>query len=121
MDKEPLSDTVLIDGSALINALPPRTSKTFNDYARDVIIPKVEWYGTKYQRVDIVFDVYKKPSLKNETRSRRGQGMRRRVTDTGTLPTNWKSFLRDDDNKNELFHFVKLRQEEPLLSQKENM
>ena len=37
---------------------------------------------------------------------RRGQGIRRRVTGTSKTPTNWRSFLRDDDNKTELFQFL---------------
>ncbi|KAJ7376705.1 hypothetical protein OS493_033328 [Desmophyllum pertusum] len=45
---------IIIDGSALINALPPRTSKTFDDYAKEDIIPKVESYGARYKRVDVV-------------------------------------------------------------------
>ncbi|KAK3891177.1 hypothetical protein Pcinc_004966 [Petrolisthes cinctipes] len=32
--------------------------------------------------------------------------MRRRVTGTSKTPTNWMSFLRDDTNKTELFHFL---------------
>lgn len=34
-DREPKGDAIIIDGSALINALPPRTSKTFDDYAKE--------------------------------------------------------------------------------------
>ena len=105
-DKEPGGDTIIIDGSALIQSLPPCTSKSFDDYAREDIIQKVESYCTKYQRVDIVFDVYKYASLKSETRSKRGQGMRRRVTGTSKTPSNWRNFLRDDNNKTELFHFL---------------
>ena len=36
----------------------------------------------------------------------RGQGIRRRVTGTSKTPTNLRSFLRDDDNKTELFQFL---------------
>ena len=61
-DREPKGDAVIIDGSALINALPPRTSKIFDDSAKEDIIPKVESYGARYERVDVVFDVYKKSS-----------------------------------------------------------
>jgi len=56
--------------------------------------------------VDVVFDVYKKSSLKSETRSKRGQGIRRRVTGTSKTPGNWQSFLCDASNKTELFHFL---------------
>ena len=72
-----------------------------------VILPKVESYGMKYKRVDIVFDVYKKSSFKSETRMKRGQGIRRRVTGTSKTPKNWTSFLQDDNNKTEeLFNFL---------------
>ena len=84
----------------------PRTSKTFEDYAREDILPKIKFYGTTYKRVDVVFDVYMTSSLKGEARMRRGQGIRRRVTGTSKTPTNWRSFLRDDDNKTELFQFL---------------
>ena len=50
-DREPREDAVIIDGSALINALPPRTSKIFDDCAKEDIIPKVESYGARYERV----------------------------------------------------------------------
>ena len=32
-DNEPSADVIIIDGSALVNILPPRTSKTFEYYA----------------------------------------------------------------------------------------
>ena len=87
-DRDPEGDAIIIDGSAFINATPPRYSKTFDDYARDDILPKVIYYGGKYGRVDIVFDVYKKSSLKSETRTKRVQGIRRRVTGTSKTPLN---------------------------------
>ena len=56
-----------------------------------------------------MFDVYWKSSLKAETRSKRGRGGRRRVTDNAKLPPNWRSFLRDNDNKTELFEFLAVK------------
>lgn len=53
-----------------------------------------------------MFDVYWKSSLKSEARSKRGKAIRRRVTGTGKTPSNWQSFLRDENNKQELFHFI---------------
>ena len=49
-DSEPEGDTIIIDGSALINSLPPRSPKTFADYAKEDILPKVESFGTKFKR-----------------------------------------------------------------------
>ena len=36
----------------------------------------------------------------------RGSGVRRRVCDNASIPVNWKSFLRSDENKTELFHYL---------------
>ena len=54
-------------------------------------------------RVDIVWDVYKSSSLKSGTLTERGSGLRRRVTLSTTIPGNWQSFLRVNENKTELF------------------
>lgn len=56
--------------------------------------------------MELVFDVYQLSSLKAETRTKRGHGVRRRVTSKGKIPQNWQNFLRDNDNKTELFNFL---------------
>ena len=50
--------------------------------------------------------MYKPSSLKAETRSKRGFGARQLVTGNGKIPKNWQSFMRDNTNKTELFHFL---------------
>ncbi|KAI0239957.1 hypothetical protein LSAT2_009333 [Lamellibrachia satsuma] len=55
-------------------------------------------------RVDIIFDVYRPDSLKTTTRRERGKGTRRRVEGRNKLHANWPEFLRENDNKTELFH-----------------
>ena len=101
-------DAIIVDGSALVNSLPPRTSKTFEGYAASVVLPTIIGLSLsiKHNRTDIVFDVYQSSSLKAETRSKRGHGVRRRVTSTGKIPSNWQSFTRNNDNKTELFNFL---------------
>ena len=47
-DTEPEADIVIIDSSAFCNILPPRASKTFDDYIRQDLISKVEFYGNKF-------------------------------------------------------------------------
>lgn len=108
LEVEPEADAVIIDGSVLINAFPPKTSKTCDAYVQGDLIPKLESYGAKYSRTDIVFGVYKKLSLKAETRSKRGLYLciRRRVLATSKTPVIWKGFLRDDSNKTELSEFL---------------
>ncbi|KAG7166616.1 hypothetical protein Hamer_G013628 [Homarus americanus] len=41
-----------------------------------------------------------------QIRCNRGKGIRRRVTASGPLPSNWQNFLRNSDNKEELFSFL---------------
>lgn len=45
-------------------------------------------------------------SLKSGTREKRGIGTRTRVTANTKIPKNWTEFLRVDDNKTELFHYL---------------
>ena len=40
-DNEPQADVITIDGSALVNSLPPRSSKTFEEYATLDVIPTI--------------------------------------------------------------------------------
>lgn len=41
MNSEPQADVIIIDGSATVNASPLEKSKTFDEYARENILPKV--------------------------------------------------------------------------------
>ena len=56
-ERAPEGEVIVVDGSALVNSTPPRTSKTFEDYAREDILPKIKRNGATYKRVDIVFDI----------------------------------------------------------------
>ena len=58
------------------------------------------------KRVDVIWDVYRQDSLKAATREKRGLGTRRRVTSSSQIQKNWKGFLRVNENKTELFHFL---------------
>ena len=105
-ERAPEGEVIIVDGSAMVNTTPPRTTKTCNDYAREYILPNIKVYGAIYKIVVVVFDVYSISTLKGETRMGRGQGIRRRVTDRSLIPTQWRCFLRDDDNKPALFQFL---------------
>jgi len=106
-DSEPTEvDCIVVDGSALVNASPPGTVKTFDAYANENIMPTVQHYANKYNRTDIIFDIYEEGSLKSETRSKRGVGVRRKVTESSKTPPNWKGFMRNSTNKTELFKFL---------------
>jgi hypothetical protein len=49
-DTEPEASFIILDGSALINALPSRISKTFEEYAVLDIVLKVQGYSCTYMR-----------------------------------------------------------------------
>ena len=55
-----------------------------------------------------MWDVYKTGSLKSSTRKQRGFGDRRRVSGNIKLPNGfkWTKFLRNDENKSELFKYL---------------
>ena len=83
-------------------------SYTFSAYAHTVLKPYLlsQAHSGDVKRLDIVWDRYIINSLKQLTRKNRGQGMRRRVTPINSIPANWQSFLRNEENKTELFAFL---------------
>ena len=102
----PVPEVRILDGAVIVNILPPTGCKTFLDYAEKVFVPYLEYQASNVERLDLVWDVYIESSLKNSTRGKRGQGVRRKVTPTGCIPRNWQSFLRCGGNKQELFPFL---------------
>ena len=61
-------------------------------------------------RVDVVWDTYQDASLKSQTRVKRGEteGRRTRVSAKIPIPkgAEWQKFLKESDNKDELFQFL---------------
>ena len=57
--------------------------------------------------MDVVWDTYKEESLNESAREKRGgAGQRRKVTSETKLPSKWKMFLQDTNNKEELFSLL---------------
>ena len=86
-------------------SVPARAAKTFDDYAKEEILSGVESYSVKYQRIDIVFAVYKQDSLKTEARSERGKGVRRRVTSMSKTPQELEERLARQRQQDRTFPF----------------
>ena len=76
----------ILDGAAIVNMLPPRTAKTFQDYATDIFLPYISSQLQHATRLDIVWDEYVSHSLKAGARSKRGKGVRRRVEPSSAVP-----------------------------------
>ncbi|KAK3732423.1 hypothetical protein QZH41_018359, partial [Actinostola sp. cb2023] len=102
----PQVDAKVIDGAVIVQMLNPKTASTFREYVATVFIPYVISQLRSAQRIDIAWDTYKDDSLKSGTRDRRGSGARRRVALSVKIPPNWKSFLRVNENKTELFRLL---------------
>ena len=95
----PSVDAKFLDGAAIFRMLSPGSAKTFEEYAIKVCNPHILAHLETANRVDIVWDVYRKDSLKSMTRENRGKGVRRRVTASTAIPSKWNDFLHVDDNK----------------------
>ena len=108
VSNQPKVPAVVLEGSVLLNLAKAKKNQSFKDYATDVFYPQIRKQMNEYsaQRVDIVFDTYKYQSLKASTRVKRGKRIRRKVLDKSVAPTNWRSFLRLDQNKTELFCYL---------------
>ncbi len=105
----PTVDAIILDGAVIVNMLRPGTACTFSEYASQIFLPYITTQLQHVQRVDVVWDEYVQGSLKADTRSVRGKGSRRRVESSNALPRNGQEFLRNDDNKAELFSFLSLQ------------
>ena len=60
----------------MVQRLQPGLSATFTDYAQTVVMPyNIRQQSIKYTRIDIVYDVYYKISIKMQlVREKRGRG-----------------------------------------------
>ncbi|CAB4019733.1 Hypothetical predicted protein, partial [Paramuricea clavata] len=103
---QPEADIVILDGAVIVQMLQPRTARTFIEYATTVFAPYVLKHLEMARRVDLVWDVYQDDSLKKSLREKRGTGQRRKVLESTRIPHDWKSFLRVNENKEELFKLL---------------
>ena len=106
LNDSPKVDPKVFDGPAVVHYLQPGTCATYDDYANDAFVPYMVDELSKVSRVDIVWDIYQPDILKGTTRKIRGTGTRRIVHASTRIPGNWQSFLRNDENKQELFRVL---------------
>ena len=98
----PNTTVAILEGSVLVRQLRPGVSVYIRDYVDQVFGPHILTWMATHQRVDVVFDTYRKGA----TRDKRGSGTRRRVQLSTKVPGNWAGFLRVDENKQELFNVL---------------
>ena len=85
---------------------PSVEDKTFAEYASNTFAQYVSAQLQHVKRIDIVWDDYVEASLKATTWHKCGQGVRQQLAPGNKLPRNWKEFLRDGLNKQELFRLL---------------
>ena len=97
--------TVVLDGAAIVQMIPPTSSKTFKGYCENEFSTyiNIKVQNPNVRRIDIVFDIYKPISIKAATREKRGSGKRIKVTGSTLIPKDWKTFLHVNENKEQLF------------------
>ena len=111
-ETEPTGVTVkIIDGAAAVQMLKPsQTIRTYGDYSRDLLCKTMKKDlgndNNSITRIDVVFDRYLETSLKNDTSESRGSRIRISVKEDTPFWKNWQQFLRENENKKELFRML---------------
>ena len=103
---KPAIQGIVIEGAVLVNIIRPNGQRSFSEYFKQRLLPYLSNLLQSVQRLDVVWDVYQTNSLKMSTRLKRGDGSRRKVGDATPLPEKWDKFLRVDENKTDLFHYI---------------
>ena len=95
----------VIDGPGMVHANGPCASKTDGEYWLNELKKKVDSISGNVDRIDIVFDVYRRITMKGEARKNRGadKGVRISVQQNTRIFDNFSNFLKNDENKSELF------------------
>ena len=117
-DRSPEAGVMILGGAFVAEMLSLRTLNTFQEYSSSVFLPHIFGQLQSVRRLDIVWDVYLADSLKARTRSKWGHGQRRKVLPLAPLPSTWKSFLKNDENKSDLFCFLSKEIERTPVSRK---
>ena len=71
----PSVTATILDGAAIVHIVEPDGCKTFTEYGNRRFVPFImQIFGGRIRRVDLIWDTYKKDSLKATERRRRGYG-----------------------------------------------
>ena len=93
----------------MVHVLRPGLVKSFDQYWEKTIARTLRCDREAFSasRIDLVWDLYFSDSLKDFVRVGRGTGTRRQVLASSPVPIKeWQDFLKNDDNKKQLFRFL---------------
>ena len=105
------ASVVVFDTAAVIHIIKPQRATVFGEYTQMQLLPYLQSQLTeKTTRVDAVWDTNVDASLKSQTRVKRGETATRRTRVSAKIPipkgAEWQLFLKDSQNKDELFQFI---------------
>ena len=102
------ADVHVIDGPGVMYSLKGKVccKNTFRDLRDGVFLPWLQQQLEHCGRLDFVWDRYPHDSLKLFTREERGFDRRRYVGDEIRIPNKMDAFLKNGDNKEDLFAYL---------------
>ena len=83
---QPVADVVILDGTAIVQMLQPRTARTFDEYLSTVYAPYILKHLETARRADLIWDVYQDDLMKRSLREKRGSGQRRNILASTRIP-----------------------------------
>lgn len=93
------------DGAVVVHFINSTDAKTVRDYSLKVQ-DYFRAFTKKFQRVDVIWDVYRQNSIKRDAREKRGVDRIQKVDLNLNVPKNWSNFLHVDENKTQLFKLL---------------
>ena len=106
VDNAIIYDCVVQDGGRLIHQLLPHAVGTFEEFTQMRLFSHLQSELRRASRLDVVWDTYQDFSIKGGTRNDRGHGVRLKVGPKVRIPKDWCGFLRNSNNKMELFRYL---------------
>ena len=119
-DQLPPNPACVIDGMNLVQRVKG-DQVTFGDIATTILTMAL-CEGRKSTRIDVVFDTYRKNSIKNSERLARGEetGQQLQGITSAQIVRQWRSFLTGIGNKTSLISFIVSEWKKPEYREKLN-
>ena len=97
--------------AAIIQIIKPQYANVFGEYTQMQLLTFLQSQMTNNTlRFNVVWDTYTEASLKSQTRVKHGETAMRRTRVSAKIPlpkgTQWQTFLKDSQNKDDLFQFI---------------
>lgn len=94
-----------VDGAVIVHFINPTAATTFGEYSSK-IQEYFRQHAMRFERLDVLWDVYRSNSIKRDAREKRGIGRAQKVDSNLKTPKNWLNFLKVDENKTNLFKLL---------------